>query len=278
MKSVFEYDDYRKYLADFYQHAKSENKEFSFRFFSRVSGFKSSNFLYLVMNGKSNISAKSADKIAKAMKMNSEERNFFRNLVAFNQAKNTQQKQKYSELLMQSKSYEVLHPLSQAQYRYFERWFYSVIRGLIGLPGSKDDPGWMANQLQPKISKDQAKEAIEELLSLGLIQRDSKNRKLKQSNPNVTSTNSFTSSSLAQFHKAMADLAIESIDRFPRERRELNSLTVGISSDSFLKIKELTQKYIMDIVEIVDREQEPDKLYQLNIHLFPVADPLKKEA
>ena len=93
-KSIFEYDNYRDFLRAYYLSAKAENKNFSFRYFSRISGFKSSNFLNLVMKGKSNISIDSIDRLVQAMKLNKEESTFFKNLVHFNQSE-TQKTNKF---------------------------------------------------------------------------------------------------------------------------------------------------------------------------------------
>src|ERR1700722_999673 len=96
-KSIFEYDNYRDFLRDYYLSAKAENKNFSFRYFSRIAGYKSSNFLNLVMKGKSNISLESIGKLTEAMKLNKEESVFFRNLVHFNQSDNSEDKQTFSK-------------------------------------------------------------------------------------------------------------------------------------------------------------------------------------
>jgi uncharacterized protein (TIGR02147 family) len=48
-KSIFEYDNYRAFLKDSYEAAKARDPKFSFRFFARLAGFKSSATLKRVM-------------------------------------------------------------------------------------------------------------------------------------------------------------------------------------------------------------------------------------
>jgi uncharacterized protein (TIGR02147 family) len=275
MKSLFEYDDYRKFLADYYQSSKERNKKFSFRFFSRIAGFKSSNFLQLVMKGKSNISPESAEQLAKAMHLKAEERLFFRTLVLFNQAKTSSERQRYSEELLRFKTYERIHPLSKAQYRYFDRWYYSIVRGLVGLPSFQENPAWIATQIHPAITPEEAKQALDELKLLGLIERDPSSLKLKQCNPNIASSDAITTSSLAQFHRAMAGKAAESIDRFPRDQRDLSATTLGVSKETLEKVKELANKFRLDVIELASQDPAPEALYQLNLYLFPVAGQVK---
>src|ERR1700678_2834375 len=91
-KNVFEYDDYRDLLKDLFSSYKAKDSKFSHRFFSRIAGFKSPNFLIKVMQGKSNLSEESIEKFVKGFKLNSQEGKFFKNLVLLNQAKTLEEK------------------------------------------------------------------------------------------------------------------------------------------------------------------------------------------
>lgn len=269
-KNIFEYDDYRKFLTDYYSFAKKENKKFSFRFFSRIAGFKSSNFLFLVMNGKSNISAESAARLAQAMKLNKEQSEFFRNLVMFNQATKSSEREHYSQQIMNSRSYRKSHPLTEYQYRYFSVWYFSVVRGLVGLPDFKEDYEWIGRQISPAITPQQSKDAIEQLIELGLIARV--DGKLVQTKSNITSANSIVSSFLAHFHREIMKMSVESIDRFPRDKRDLSAMTIAVSAETFEKIKERAEEFRKEVVKIVGQDTHPDRLYQVNLYLFPVAE------
>ena len=79
-KSLFEYDNYRVYLKDFYESSKAENSHFSLRFFSRLAGFKSQSVLTQVIKGERNISLQSINKFIKALKLSKREGIFFKNL------------------------------------------------------------------------------------------------------------------------------------------------------------------------------------------------------
>src|SRR5690606_11164244 len=86
LASVFEYLSYREYLKDYYRIAKQTIPAFSYRYFSRRAGFSSPNFLKLVIDGKRNLGSDSVKRFAKALELNTEEKGFFRSLVAFEQA------------------------------------------------------------------------------------------------------------------------------------------------------------------------------------------------
>lgn len=271
LKSIFEYDDYRNYLRDFYNHSKSKNKNFSYRFFARIGGFKSGNVLKVTADGKVNLSLQSIEKFCKALKFNKEESHFFKHLVLFNQAKTSEERNIHSKELMRSRTYRKLYPLSELQYRYIEFWYFPVIRGLVGLPGFQDDPQWIANKVVPAITVAEAKGALEDLLAMGLVTRNEKGH-LIQSNPSVSTTNTFAASALAHYHREMMARASEAIDRFPRELRDLSALTVGVSPEALVLIKDLAERFRRDVIDITQKHLAQNALYQLNIHLFPLTE------
>ena len=269
LKTVFEYDDYRIYLRDYYFHSKATNKNFSYRYFAKLGDFKSPNILKIVIDGKINIVPETIDKFSKAMKLNKEESAFFKNLVLFNQATSSEEKQKYSQELIRSRTFKRTYPLSEAQYHYFDRWYFPIVRGLVNLTDFKEDPEWIAKKINPPITTSEARKALEELINLGLLSRN-ESGKLVQTNPTVVTTNAITSSSLAQYHKEMMKKAAESIDRIPRNQRDLSALSLGLSSESATIIKEMIEKFRRDILEVASKDQGPNSIYQLNIYLFPI--------
>jgi uncharacterized protein (TIGR02147 family) len=169
-----------------------------------------------------------------------------------------------------------LHPLSEAQYQFFGSWYYVIVRVLVGLPGFKENPEWIAKKINPAITPAEAKRALQELLKLGLIERNEKGH-LVQSNPNLTTSDAVTSSSLALFHHEMTKKAAESIDRVPRAKRDLSAMSLGISSETAGKIKEMTEKFRKDIVELANKDTAPNSVYQLNFYFFPIAEIGEKE-
>lgn len=275
-KTVFEYDNYREYLRDYYMSAKARDKKFSFRYFARIGGFKSGNILKIVIDGKINIVDETVEKFCKALKLNREESLFFTNLVHFNQAQSTEERLKYSRELLRSLTFRKMHPLMEAQYRYFDCWYYPTVRGLVNTEGFKEDLNWIAKQISPQITPGEVRKAIDELLQLQLLSRN-ETGKLVLSSPTVTTSNAITSCSLANYHREMMKKAAESIDRFPREQRDLSALTLTVSKENVGVLKEMAEKFRQDVLDVVSRGSALNAVYQLNIYLFPVAMTSEKE-
>jgi uncharacterized protein (TIGR02147 family) len=270
IKSVFEYDNYRQYLKDFYTAAKAENSKFSFRFLARQAGLSSASFLKHVMDGQRNLSNESAEKVIRALKFNREEALHFKKLVQLNQATTTEERQKCAKEILRSQIYRQTHPLKESEYLYFSKWYFIAIRELLTLSGAKADVQWLSEHIFPSLRRVEVEQALSALTDLGLIEKDSEGasntKKIHLATPDEV-----TSSSLAQVHCELMDLAKESIDRFDREKRDISSVTVRVNAESIQKVKEKIQNFRKEMVELCLSESDPNSIYQLNIQLFPLA-------
>ena len=273
-KTVFEYDNYRELLKDLFSQHKQNDAKFSHRFFSRVAGFKSPNFLMKVMQGKSNLSEESIEKFIKAFKLNSQEGKFFKNLVLLNQAESLEEKDSYSQQIRKIRAYQKIHPLKEAQYNYYSKWYFIPIKELAALEGFEEDPEWIAKAVVPNITPKQAKEALDELKSIGLLTYGA-NGKLGPSTANVATDDEVVSPSITRNHLDSIKLGMDSIQTIPREHRDISAVTLGIAQENMQKAKELISNFRKDILELSTEAPQADSIYQLNIQLFPVAEVKK---
>lgn len=240
-----------------------------------MAGFKSRSVLRQVMAGERNIAADSIDKFVKGLGLNNEEAKFFRNLVLLNQSKSPERRQYYAGEIFKLKSYRKANPLRESQFNYFNHWYFVVIRELAYLPNFKNDPEWIANQINPPISVGEAKYAVEELLKLGFLIRKGGN--LVPSEGWLTTTDEVTSSAIAAYHRSLIKLGAESMERFPRDVRDISGQTFAVSLKTAKTLKEMIQVFRKEIERVVSKEtpdSSPDAVYQLNFQLFPVAGEL----
>jgi uncharacterized protein (TIGR02147 family) len=269
--SIYEYDNYRSFLKDFYFFEKARNKNFSFRFFSRMAGFKSPNFLKKVMEGECNLSEESIPKFAKALKLNKEETEFFRNLVLLNQARTVEEKKVHAQEILRSRVYRRIHPIAESQHNYLANWYFVVIREMVSLPDFKEDPEWISSRISPKVTPSEVRWAIEEMLKIGILKREA-NQELALANSFIMTGDEVLSPSAGQFHREMMKRASECIDRVPREKRELSALTVCVSRDAASKIKQMVQDFRKAVLQACAEDQSPEAVYQINLHLFPLVE------
>ncbi|MGE0615454.1 MAG: TIGR02147 family protein [Bacteriovoracia bacterium] len=269
---IFEYNDYRRYLKDFYAHKKSQKGAgFSFRSLAKAAGYSSPNFFKLVMDGQRNMSDESITRIALVLKLSKQEAVFFFSLVHMNQAQTSEERERFAAELMNSAGFRKIHPLKEAQYNFYAKWYIAPIRELIATADFQEDPEWIAKQMTPPITAREAKVALDELQTLGMVRRDESGR-LLQVNNLVNTSDEVMSTSLSRYHKQMIRLAGESIDRFSRYEREISSATLSVSEDCAKKVKQLIQEFREQILQLAAEDTSTcERVYQVNFQLFPMS-------
>jgi uncharacterized protein (TIGR02147 family) len=275
MPNLYNYLDFRAYLADYYEEQKAAKPHFSYRFFSNRIGFKSKDFIYRVINCGGRLSPKSIFKVSTALGHDARERRYFENLVRMGQARTNDEREYYFDLL--SGDYRSTagrqtpaQRMAQRHLELFSDWYCMAVHALIDIAEFTDDYEWLGKQVRPRISARQAKKAVKRLDELGLIRRDDDGvwrvvQKSLETGPDVMSI------SLVRYYKACTQLAAEAIEKLPRSVRHSSGVTVGISERSYRLITEAIDRFRAEIARIAADEEQPDRVYQLHVNLFPLS-------
>ena len=75
----------------------------------------------------------------------------------------------------------------------------------------------------------------------------------------------------------MIRLSEEAIERFPKEIRDISSLTLTMKSDTLDDIREILKQCRQAIISRVAEDEETDCAYQVNMQVFPVSDVQKRQ-
>lgn len=266
---IFAYLDYREYLADYYTAAKANSRAFSYRWFSRRAGFSSPNFLKLVIDGQRNLGTDSVDRFADALGLDASASEFFGNLVAFNQAETADEKNEAFERVAASRRFRRARRLDRAFFDYLSNWYYPAIREMVARTDFREDASWIARQLVPRITAAQARKALELLLELGLLERDTEGR-LTRGEASLTTGHEVRSLAIANYHRQMLERASDSIDLVDRDRRDISALTVCVQPERVAELKARIQAFREVLLDLCDRDDSPTVVYQLNLQLFPL--------
>jgi uncharacterized protein (TIGR02147 family) len=266
--------DYRAYLRDFYAERKATEYGFSHRAFSKRAGLRSTNYLKLVMDGERNLTPEMAHQFACACGLKERAVDYFSELVAFNQAQDPTARNRCYERLARFRQYRTIHKLGLAQASYHSTWYLPAIRELVARPDFDEDPKWIARALKPKISPGEASKALETLTELGLLVRDDAGR-LRQTNALVTTGPGPLGHHVVNYHHMMLDRAKAALHEVPREEREISSLTLCVSEDMMLDIKERMREFRRELLQLAELHGTPERVIQVNLQLFPLSE--KKE-
>jgi uncharacterized protein (TIGR02147 family) len=269
MKSVFEYIDYRRFLKDFYDDEKKARRYFSYRFFALRAGIKAPILLKMVIDGKRNLSRTTIDKFIKGVGLKEKEAVFFRNLVHFNQAKSSLEKQEYYRVLKSMTNQVPQHLLEEDHFDYFDKWYYSALREGVCQFDYKDDWDMIAHSVYPGISREDAQKAVEWLVLRNII-RKLKNGRYEQTHKAITTRSQIQSTAVRNFNRTMIRLAERALDNFPVEERYASGITVGLTKDAYDMIVAEIEGFRDRVVKIVDSIDASDGVYQVNMQMFPL--------
>ena len=269
--SLFDYADYRAYLKDWYRRRKLIDTELSYRRLASDIGFKSPGHFSLIVNGKANLSLRILDRFLRYLDLSKKESEYFHALVLYTQAKNAEEKKRFFERMMSFKQFRV-RSIAATQYEFLENWRYLAVREVLAVHAFKGDYAALGHAIEPSLTADEARKAIEVLKRLGLITRDAQGRYVRVETVLAAGPEAPAVAVNAFLGQAM-DLAKSALERIPKEERVLAATTVSVSRETFEEIREETRAFRRRILEMAQRDPKPDRIYQFQFHVFPLSKP-----
>lgn len=276
MLSIYEYTSYKDFLRDYYNEKKSELSHFSYQFLADNCGFKSKTYIYKVIKGEKALTLKSALKIGTFMKLKKKEMDYFEAIVMFTNSKSVDEKDFYFKKLQNFCKGCESQLLRQYQFEYFNHWYNIAIREIAPMINWMDDYVVLAKAVTPHITAKEAQKSIALLLKIGLLERDEEGR-YHQTDRAITTGADVTSHAVNRFQRENLHLAAEAIDRFPRDKRDISTLTVSISESGADRIKKEIALFRKRLVEIVAEDEPVDRVYQINFQAFPLSSIQKEK-
>ena len=269
MLSIFNYTDYRKFLLDLFAEKKAHNPSFTYRHLAAEAGYKSAGFFTQVLQGKTNLSDEMTRKLCRAFSLAKREARYFGWMVRFNQADAHDQKKEYYRRMASFKKARV-KTIDPVLYDFYDKWYYSAIRAAIQyVRFTGSEYAELAKIVVPSITAGEAKRAIEVLLSLGLIVRGETGR-FALTEKHISTGLDTDSVVINNFVLNTFEIAKEALYRFPKDLRSFSSLTLGVSPQGYARIKERCDVFRRELVEIVRADRNIDRVYQVNMQLFPL--------
>lgn len=271
MVDIFEYQDYRIYLQDYYSEQKNTKRNFSYRSFSERAGINAPSFLFYVISGKRNLTQTTILKISQAIGHSRDEADYFESLVFFNQASSINEKSHHYGKLIEIRKPLDIAVLDKDRYEYYSKWYHSVIREVVTFFDFKGDFARLGAFLVPSISASQAKESIKLLEKLGFIEKDSQGLYHQTQNliqSKVGAVNAFT---IEKFQIEMLQVAIKAYDNIEISKRMMTSTTFSISKSTFELFKVRIRELQYQLMEMARIDSSADAVYQLTTNLFPIS-------
>lgn len=214
-----------------------------------------------IMNGKRNVSIKLAEKIAKNLLLDPQQRFELLNLFP-SKRKNVSDRD-----LAEPRYLE----LNVAQFKIASEWEHFAIMSLINCKGFKKSPEWIARRLGISIVR--TEQALKRLIVLGLFTQDEKGN-LSRSKKSYRTTDDIASVSMKKHHEQSLELAKESLHKDDISKRDFTTITMAIDVKKMANAKELIRKFQDDLSELIETDDQTE-VYRLGVQLFPLSKDIK---
>ena len=275
MKPVLEYTSYRVYIRDYYTERK-ERSGFTWRDFAKAAGYSSPVFLKLVCDGKANLSEAGIERVASAMGLVGVDLQYFRQLVAFNQEKSSSTKKKIYAEMRTLANENAFALVGEDQYDYYGSWLNPVLREMAPrLNGAT--PAQMAGELVFDSDTAKVKSSLKLLEKNGFLEKDEQGHYTQTKRSITTGNIDVTSLAIREMHRQMGELGVQSLDQVPVKERDVSGLTIGISEEAYEKIIKEIAEFRRRVSSIVLEDSGEERVYRLNVQLFPLTKTLPKE-
>jgi uncharacterized protein (TIGR02147 family) len=265
---IYNYFDYREYLLAVYSSRKEREKGFSHRSFSREAGITSPNYLLRVLKGERSLSDEYSQKFCKALNLQRNESIYFFTLVKFNNESDVAKKEDLLRTLLSLRYRRDIHRINDKKLQFFSKWYYPVIRELATLLNTKDDFNALARTCIPKITAQQAQNAVAYLLKNGFLQI-SENNTITRTDPVISSGNEVSSTILRNYHKQTLTQSIDALDSIEKENRDISSLTLSVSRKTYLAMKKEIQDFRKRLLSMAKEDVNPEMVCLAGFQLLP---------
>ncbi len=268
--NVYAYYNYRKYLQDYYDYRKSVQRYFSYRSFAKKAGYSSSGFYLDLIRGRKSLTPQMLPKFIAALGLNEKEGRYFALMVDFTHATTAASKQAIFEQ-MSALLPNAIKSLTKSQQEYYSKWYYVAAREALSVLRVNDkNIQELALFLNPKISLPQAKQAIQLLKNLGLIEIG-EDGCYHSVNKAIFSGSEIAPLFVHEFQKQMIDLGKNALDHYSTERRNVSCMTMSVSAEGLERIISKIDLFRKEVVDIIRSDEGETMVCQMNIQFFPLS-------
>lgn len=267
MPDLFTYLEYRDFLKDAYEERRKSQPYFSYRFIGNKVGMDSS-YLTRLFQKKLHLGDDLIDRMAYAFGLHNEALEYFRSLVSFNKSKNDAQARIFHDQLMRLRGV-VYHVVREDQEEYFSNWIHAAFRSLLDYHAFDGDFEALGASLSPPVTGEMAKQSVYLLERLGMARRTDSGYEILDNH--LHSGDNWRNDAIKTFQKSTMELAARSLDEISPTLRDISTMTMNIDAETLGDLKIMVREFQENVAKLVESATSSDRVYQLNIQLFPLS-------
>ncbi len=268
-----EYLDYRAFLRDFVDEKKRHNRFLSYRSLAVRIGMDAGN-LVKVLQDKRHVSKRVAANIAAYAQLNKAETVYFHTLVAFGKARKDKNNRELFDKLVTLRSVET-RTVQPHRFEFYQQWYHTAILALLYISPFDGNYAKLGARLDPALTAQQARESVQLLVKLGFLKQEA-NGSLTHADTLISTGEKWHSLAVRAFQQQTAELGLRSLRQHAPGDRDISTLTITASTEDLEEIRRVTREYRKSILEIANASENGDRVYQVNIQVYPLSKAPEK--
>lgn len=269
--NIFEYINFRDYLADYYKFRKETEPGFTHTYICfRLGQVKSKGYFNNVVKGRTSVTPTFINRFIVLLGLKGNQANYFRALVNYNQTVSPTEKEFYFEQIVRLNN-TPFTVVDKNTYQFYTEWYHSAIRALLDIINFKNDIKMITSRLYPEITLKQARESIGLLKQLGMIQINQEGF-WKPTDKVITTGEFIRDELIRQYQMKCCSLARSVIADDTKQTKRNITMTISVSETAYKRIVERLMETKTEIRSIVHKDDEPAiKVCHLNMNIFPMS-------
>lgn len=276
-----DYMNYREYLAAFYAFKRASTKKslrpYNYAMFSAAANIKSPNYLKMIIEGKRNLSDDMVVKFAKALGLNKEQAEELNLLVNFTQSMDPADRNLWLKKLSEHRVGTKLKAgeIDRRTWEKVPNWVAWIIYAMVDQQGVVFDVKTLKTLLRGKAAEDEIDTALNTLITSGELKLDATTGELRKGRSLIENPEEVPVALVRKLQAQLMYMGLESLYQDAPTEREFGTLTMSLTKAEFdeLKFKLRQMRKTMHKDNTIARmNTKGERVYQLNIQLFPVTD------
>ncbi len=281
-----QYVDFRDYLKAFYEcqkaNTKSRLRSYAYSDFSAAADIKSPNYLKLIIEGKRNLSTEMCKKFSRALKHSKSQEKEFRLLVEYCQEKDPHQRTQNLKELSEFRAKKSLKSgeINQQTWDQVSNWLVWVLYAMVDQKGVEFTPANLLKLLRGQVNESQVQRAMDNLLKAEDIKVDEETRVASKTGVSMSGLDDIPKELVRKIQSELIYIGLESLHKYGPHEREISGFTLAMTEKEFewvrFELRKL-RKQIQKEISMKREQTQGDRVYQVNMQLFPLTDSVKKE-
>lgn len=268
MPLLLEYSDYREYLRDAMEGLREVRPWFSLRWLGKQIALDPGNLVKVIQRER-HLPGRCIAPLAAELGLTARDTEYLQRLVEFGKATTTEKTRVAYERLLDLK-YAKPEVVGRNQYAFYRDWRCTAVLGLLHLDGIRGTEAELAALLEPRSTPAEVRRILDLLAELGMVEH-LRGGRWRAGKSLLSTGEQWKDMGVRTFQKETLRLAERALDQIDPEDRDITTATVTLGRDDLAKVREMAKEFRRAVLALATGSSNPERVYQLNLQLFPLS-------